>query len=636
MIVFVAASPFRVNAQDKTRSSPPQTTVKGSVSRQTYTQEGISVEFSTEPVSPGKGKAGELLAGTEAIVHFRISDANSKALSNLHPNVWFDKRETERLTEAKTCREKIQSFLQPSFARRAILDLNAYLILALNHEPNISVIDPFFGFGGTKLYALVPLPGSGEDWVMSADKQRLYVSVPAVNQVVVVDMVTWKPVANIDAGVKPGRLALQHDGKYLWIGNDDTQNDAGGVTVIDTVTLKVAAHIVTGSGHHEITLTDDDRSAFITNKQDDTLTVIDVRKLARLNDLRVGQRPTTVAFSPVSKAIYVGNEGDGLITVVDAVSTEILARIKAEPGIRTIRMVPNSRFGFATNPSTNKVYIFDAASNRLRHSVTVGPGADQITFTRDFAYIRAPGSEYVTMIGITDFDRTENVSVSRFPAGQRAPKESPASSLANAIVPTVGGEGVLVANPGDKMIYFYTEGMAAPMGSFQNYRRDPKALLLLDNSLAETSRGLYTSTIRLPEAGHYDVAFLLDSPRLVNCFSLTVADDPARPKPTDVVLAFQPLLKETFARVHQTFTLRFKAIDTNSNQPAANLQDLGVLVFLAPGIWQQRETAKAVGNGIYEIAFVPPQAGVYYVYFQVPSLHVGYNQTLPLTLQAVK
>src|SRR5437773_1920195 len=221
-IVFLAASSLQVYSQNKTESSVAQ---KVKASSQTYTQEGVSVEFSTEPVSSGKGKA-ELLASTEAIVTFRISDANRKALDNLHPNVWFDKRETEALSDAKTCREKIQSFLQPSFARRAILDLNAYLILALNHEPNISVIDPFFGFGGTKLYALVALPGSGEDWVMSADKQRLYVSVPAVNQVVVVDTVTWKPVANIDAGAKPGRLALQHDGRYLWIGNDDTQNNA--------------------------------------------------------------------------------------------------------------------------------------------------------------------------------------------------------------------------------------------------------------------------------------------------------------------------------------------------------------------------------------------------------------------------
>jgi hypothetical protein len=177
--------------------------------------------------------------------------------------------------------------------------------------------------------------------------------------------------------------------------------------------------------------------------------------------------------------------------------------------------------------------------------------------------------------------------------------------------------------------------MAAPMGSFQNYRRDPKALLILDNSLAETGRGMYTSTIRLPDAGQYDVAFLLDSPRLVNCFSTTIAENPAATKPTAVALAFELLVKENI-RVGEPYTLRFKVIDTSSHQPRKNLDDLGVLVFLAPGIWQQRGVAKAVGDGIYEIAFVPPQAGVYYVFFQVPSLNVAYNQTFPLTLQAIK
>jgi hypothetical protein len=195
---------------------------------------------------------------------------------------------------------------------------------------------------------------------------------------------------------------------------------------------------------------------------------------------------------------------------------------------------------------------------------------------------------------------------------------------------------VLVANPADKMIYFYTEGMAAPMGSFTNYKRDPKALLLIDFSLAETSRGVYETTVRLPEAGPYDVAFLLDSPRLLNCFSATVAENPTTRKPAGVTISFHPLAKENVVRVGENYTFRFKVVDTISNQPKPNLEDLGVLVFLAPGIWQQRETAKAVGDGVYEISFVPPQAGVYYVYFQVPSLQVAYNQTFPVTLQAVK
>jgi hypothetical protein len=189
-----------------------------------------------------------------------------------------------------------------------------------------------------------------------------------------------------------------------------------------------------------------------------------------------------------------------------------------------VRITPDGRYGFAVNSSRNVVYVFDLSSNRLVHTVPVGPGSDQITFTQQFAYVRSTASEFVTMIKIADLGK--EAAVTRFPAGQKAPAESPATSLAAAIVPAPEEGAVLVANPADQMIYYYTEGMAAPMGSFQNYKRDPRALLVLDNSLRETERGVYTSALRLPAAGHYDVVFLLDSPRVVNCFDLSVAEIP--------------------------------------------------------------------------------------------------------------
>src|SRR6185295_4083928 len=108
----------------------------------------------------------------DATVQFEISDANSgRALNSLRPTAWIDRRNAGQITDARQCREKIQSFLQPGFNRRPEIDLNAYFILALNREPNISVIDPLSGFGGSKLYTLVGLPDAGEDWVMSADRK---------------------------------------------------------------------------------------------------------------------------------------------------------------------------------------------------------------------------------------------------------------------------------------------------------------------------------------------------------------------------------------------------------------------------------------------------------------------------------
>lgn len=637
IILSLAAGFHPAQAQDRSKTTAAQTT-GSSRGPQTLTREGVSVEFSIEPLSSEKEKSTELLAGTEATVRFKIADANGgQALSNLRPAAWIDQRAAGKAPDARECREKVQSFLQPNFNRRPSVDLNTYFILALNHEANISVIDPLSGFGGTKLYTLVALRSSGEDWVMSADKKRLYVSMPDVNQVAVIDTETWKLIASIDAGAKPARVALQHDGRYLWVGNDGAEEKSGGITVIDTVTLKVAAGIKTGAGHHEIAFTEDDSLAFITNKHDGTLSVIDVRKLAAVKDIKVGSLPAALAFSPLSKAIYVANEGEGTIVAVDVSRLEILARMKAHPGLRTIRILPDGRFGFVVNPATNTVYIFDVSSNRLIHSVPAGPAPDQITFTRQFAYVRALGNEFVTMIKLADFGKqAAQVAVTHFPAGEKAPKESPASSIADAIVPAPEDGAVLVANPADKMIYYYSEGMAAPMGSFQNYRREPKALLVLDTSLNEAAPGVYTTNVRLPAPGNYDLAFLLDSPRLVNCFDITVAENPALPKPTAVAIKIEPLSKDAAARVGESYNLRFKVTDSNSNQPKVNLEDMGVLVFLAPGLWQQREWAKAVGGGVYEMSFVPPQAGVYYVYFQCPSLRVRFNQIPPLTLQATK
>jgi YVTN family beta-propeller protein len=606
LLTLLAGGTLTVQSQQKTTDTS-----------QTYTQEGISVNFTID----------RAVAGREATVRFKVVDTNSgRALSSLRPAAWIDRRVAGQPTDTRQCRDKIQSFLQPGFNRRPELDLNAYFILTLNREPNISVIDPLSGFGGSKLYTLVALPEAGEDWVMSADKRRIYVSMPASNRVAVIDTGSWKVVSNIDAGAKPTRTALQNDNRYLWVSNERT------VTVIDTSTGKVAATIKTGLGPHEIAFTQNDSAAFVTNKTDGTLSVIDVRKLALVKNIPTGAQPTSLVFSPLGRTLYVANEGDGTIVAIDGLRFEIIARMKAEPGLRQVRIEPDHRFGFAVNSAKNMVYIFDTASNHLLHVVPVGPAPDQISFTRQFAYVRSSGSEFVSMIKLANI--AKEAAVTRFPAGEKAPKLSSANSPADAIVPAPEDGAVLVANPADKMIYYYSEGMAAPMGSFQNYRRDPKAVLVLDNSLVETDPGVYSTAVRLNGSGDYDVAFLLDSPRVVNCFNLKVVEDPDRPAVTEATMKIEPLWKEPTARAGSSFKVRFKA--TYSGKANQNLEDLGVLVFLAPGVWQYREVAKPLGDGVYEINFVPPQPGIYYVYFQCPSLEIRYNQIRPVTIEAVK
>src|SRR5215212_9359655 len=121
---------------------------------QTFTAQGISIEFTATPTRSG---ATQVLAGDEITVRFKITDTSGVPLTNLRPVAWIDQRQTQQPMGARVCRDKVQAFLQPSFSSRPTLDLNSYFILALNNEPNISVIDPLSGFGGSKLYTLIPL-----------------------------------------------------------------------------------------------------------------------------------------------------------------------------------------------------------------------------------------------------------------------------------------------------------------------------------------------------------------------------------------------------------------------------------------------------------------------------------------------
>jgi hypothetical protein len=48
----------------------------------------------------------------------------------------------------------------------------------------------------------------GEDWVLSRQGEKLFVSLPLVNQVAVIDTRSWTVANYIDAGIKPTRLTI--------------------------------------------------------------------------------------------------------------------------------------------------------------------------------------------------------------------------------------------------------------------------------------------------------------------------------------------------------------------------------------------------------------------------------------------
>jgi hypothetical protein len=94
------------------------------------------------------------------------------------------------------------------------------------------------------------------------------------------------------------------------------------------------------------------------------------------------------------------------------------------------------------------------------------------------------------------------------------------------------------------------------------------------------------------------------------------------------------LTKPEKVLVGQETKIRFKLFDTATNQPKGGLNDVQVLAILTPGVWQKRDSAQEIGDGVYEFGVTPPEAGTYHIYVTSTSQGAIFRQLPFLTLQA--
>ncbi|HVR41457.1 MAG TPA: hypothetical protein VMU84_20340, partial [Thermoanaerobaculia bacterium] len=529
-------------------------------------------------------KIGTSVEGSETQFSLALRDtATSSPVRGAHPAAWFTLPPKQDVNV--TCSARIRELLAGSFLGAPVADLNSYYAVTLNDDATLSVVDPLFGFGGSKLLSLVPLKGRGEDWALSSDETRLFVTVPDPGVLAVIDTSIWKPLREI-AVPHAQRVALQPDGYYAWVTSDD------GVRVIDANSLEIAATLPKG---HAIAFSDDGRYAFIAAEH---IQIIDTHTLKPVASIETAA--TELAWSPSAKSLYAL----GKSTVTAIRDNKIIARIHVDA--TRIRFAPNGRFAVLTSRDKNTIHIFDASTNRIVQRGALDGNPNRIFFTEHLAYILRDTSEEVKMLPLEQLGDGHALSLADFPAGERAFARGAVPAIADPITQAPGENAVLVANPADKTIYYYREGMAAPMGSFQNYGRQPRAVLVVDRSLREKSAGTYATTMTLPPAGNYDVAVFVDAPRIVQCFSVTIDPRPDSEKPKRVHVERLP-----DERDGKSIHVRFRI-----SEPAT----IPTIVFLAPGTWQQRGQLTRRDDGTYEIAFTPPQPGSYFVVLSEPRL----------------
>jgi hypothetical protein len=193
---------------------------------------------------------------------------------------------------------------------------------------------------------------------------------------------------------------------------------------------------------------------------------------------------------------------------------------------------------------------------------------------------------------------------------------------------------VLVVNPADNTTYYYMEGMNAPASNYQSYGAAARAVTVVDRSLKESEPGVYTSKLRIPVAGRYDVALMVNSPRIIECFSMEAKENPELAADKQRIVAdFLVASREVPLGAKVPVRVRLSSAD---GKPQVGLKDVSLLSFLVPGQRREETFAREVQPGVYEAAVLIPEHGAYSIHVASKTLKKQYNDLASLSLRTAR
>jgi hypothetical protein len=143
--------------------------------------------------------------------------------------------------------------------------------------------------------------------------------------------------------------------------------------------------------------------------------------------------------------------------------------------------------------------------------------------------------------------------------------------------------------------------------------------------MKEVEPGVYSGRVRIPVAGTYDVAFMLQQPPVLHCFTAQAAENPAIAKHVDPLKVEYQTVQRQYKQ-GETAVIRVRVTDPATGAPRTGLADLKAMAFVAPGRDRTEVATTEVGDGVYEARLKLGQAGGWYVHLGVPSMKIGYQE----------
>jgi YVTN family beta-propeller protein len=201
--------------------------------------------------------------------------------------------------------------------------------------------------------------------------------------IAVIDTTTLKVVRLLKSGSDPEQFDVSHDGKQLFIANED----AGTLSIVNIATGSLAKTVLVGKEPEGVRVTPDGHWIVVTSEEGNAISVVDPHSFTVVKSVTVGKRPRDVAFAPDGKTAYISGEFDSSVyttTIPEAPSaTQVLQLRKEARPMGLVFDAPHERLFVSTGRGGTIAVVALNPSPKLVTEIPVGARPWGIALSHD-------------------------------------------------------------------------------------------------------------------------------------------------------------------------------------------------------------------------------------------------------------
>jgi len=231
-----------------------------------------------------------------------------------------------------------------------------------------------FEIGQHKVTRMIQSGNDPENFDLSKDGTRLFVSNEDDALASIIDLAAGKVVQSIKVGAEPEGVKLSPDGKLLYVTSENT----GTVTAIDPVAGKEIKSFKVGRRPRSVAFLPDGSKAYVPAENDGTVMLVDSVAHKVIRPIKLGEpgviKPMGVLLSNDGSKLFVSTGRGHMIFVIDTATNEPVASVEAGQRPWGIALSPDGKTLFTANGPSNDVSVIDVATNTVVKKVKAGGG----------------------------------------------------------------------------------------------------------------------------------------------------------------------------------------------------------------------------------------------------------------------